>query len=271
MNARSRLVLLFGALTAFASAAAWELRVDDSGGPADLADRVDVALAAWRAAGAAIDEVERTVLVRYASADLLGPDALTLVVTGGPPGVDLEVLVRPDAGATLDDALVVALGIALGGRPGVGVLAPRLLPDEPRLPSADDVTALAPGRGLPGDVTGDGRVGFADLLALAEAWGRRGINVPADLDGDGVVGEGDLERLREHYQFSPLGDEAAEGEAGEPPLAAPPSGAPADEALEDAHDDATNDQDDEHDDHDEDDEHDEDEDAGAGGRSAPRA
>ena len=40
------------------------------------------------------------------------------------------------------------------------------------------------------DLTGDGRVGTEDLLALIAAWGSNGGG--ADLDGDGVVGLSDL-------------------------------------------------------------------------------
>ncbi len=207
MSGWLRQIVMVAAVMACAWTSAWELRIDDSAGPADLGERVDAAVAAWSAVGVDIEAVERTVLVRYASTELLGPDALSLVVTGGPPGVDLEVLVRADAGDRLDDALVVALGIALGGSPGVGILDPRLEPDEARVPSDDDAAAVAPARRVPGDVTGDGRVGFDDLLALAEAWGRRGVNLPADLDRDGVVGEADLTLLRENYRFAALGDE----------------------------------------------------------------
>ena len=191
-----------------AVAHAWTLRVDDAGGPADLGDAVAAAEQRWLDAGADVAAVERTVLVRYETEERLGPDAIALVVTGGAPGVDLEVWVRADgvAAAERDDALTIALGIALGGTPGSGVLDPRLVA-EPRVPDADDVAALATGRGVPGDVTGDGRVGFDDLVALVESWGRRGVNLAADLDGDGVVDENDLEVLREHYRFAPLPSE----------------------------------------------------------------
>ncbi len=250
MSRRLGLPVLLLALTlAWSSAAAWELRIDDAGGPADLGARVNVALEAWQAAGAEFDEIDRTVLVRYASAELLGPDALSLVVTGGPPGVDIEVLVRADAGARLNDALVIAMGIALGGSPGAGILEPRLLPDEVRTPAPEDAAALAPGRRLPGDVTGDGRSGFADLLRLAESWGQRGVNLPADLDGDGVVDASDLEILREHYQFAPLDDREAEPEAAEDdadlPATSPESGS--DELDDPAFDDPEDDPDDDHD------------------------
>ena len=231
MTRSTTVVALLIVLACTSVSRAWTLRVDDAGGPAGLAERVAAAEQRWRDAGADLAAVDRSIVVRYEGAETMGPDALTLVVTGGPPGVDLEVWVRSDADtdALLDDALVVAIGIALGGTPGVGVLDPRLGTD-PRVPSADDVAALAPGRGLPGDVTGDGTVGFADLLALAEAWGRRGVNLPADLDGDGTVGDADLEILRANYGFAPLPSERA---------AAPPVPPEAEDALDEGEDDAT--------------------------------
>ena len=241
MNGWLRHIVMLAAVMACAWTLAWELRIDDSAGPADLGDRVDAAVAAWSAVGVDIEAVERTVLVRYASAELLGPDAFSLVVTGGPPGVDLEVLVRADAGDRLDDALVVAMGIALGGSPGVGILDPRLKPDEARVPSDDDAAAVAPALRVTGDVTGDGRVGFDDLLALAGAWGRRGVNLPADLDRDGVVGDADLTLLRESYRFAALGDEIDDDEIDAPdePDPAVPSEATVDEERDTAAPEAT--------------------------------
>lgn len=55
-----------------------------------------------------------------------------------------------------------------------------------------DRTCLRPG--VPGDLTGDGTVDFADVLALLAAWGPcpERVACPADLDGDGGVGLGDL-------------------------------------------------------------------------------
>jgi hypothetical protein len=49
------------------------------------------------------------------------------------------------------------------------------------------LTAIA----LPGDVDGDGTVGFADLLAVLSAWGPCSA-CPEDVGGDGAVGFGDL-------------------------------------------------------------------------------
>jgi hypothetical protein len=40
---------------------------------------------------------------------------------------------------------------------------------------------------------------FAELLPLAQSWGKEGKEFKGDLDGDGKVGEGDLRRLAEGY------------------------------------------------------------------------
>jgi hypothetical protein len=42
-----------------------------------------------------------------------------------------------------------------------------------------------------GDVTGDGIVNTADLLAVISSWGPC-ANCPADLNGDGIVNSADL-------------------------------------------------------------------------------
>ncbi len=44
----------------------------------------------------------------------------------------------------------------------------------------------------PGDLDGDGAVGFTDLVMLLAAWGPCGVPCAADLDGDGAVGFTDL-------------------------------------------------------------------------------
>lgn len=199
----TRVALAALALLVAQAALAWDLRVDDAGGPSDLAERVARAESAWRDAGLDVDAVARTVLVRYDDGSLLGPDAYGIVVTGGPPGIDLEVIVDAEA-AQLDDALLITLGIALGGRSGEGLLAAGLAVDGLRAPSPDDVASLFR-TSAPGDVTGDGVVGFADLLAIAAAWGTRGVNLAADLDGDGVVGPGDVTSLEGDYVWRSLG------------------------------------------------------------------
>ncbi len=41
--------------------------------------------------------------------------------------------------------------------------------------------------------------GFQELLKIARGWGQEGKGLPGDLDGDGRVGEGDLLKLKEGY------------------------------------------------------------------------
>ena len=218
---------------AFASwAAAWDLRVDASGGPLVLIDHVEAVVADWSAAGADVEGTDRTVVVRYADPDLLGPDAIVLVVVRPDTG-SFDVLVHPDLGG-VRAALVPAFGVVLGGVPGVGAFDPHVDAAAPRVPTVADVTALRAARPeVPGDLDGDGRVDFEDLLRLAAAYGRQGINLPEDLDGDGVVGDADLELLRERYTFdaaTSTGDEPAED--AEPAAPVTPT-TPSNEAAED--------------------------------------
>lgn len=181
-------------------AAALEVRVDPQGGPLVLVDQVDAALADWRAAGVDVDAVARTVTVRYGDPARLGPDAIALVVVRPDEG-GFEVLVHPEADG-VRAALIPALGVVLGGVLGDGALNPRVDPAAPAVPTAADAAALASRRpAVPGDVDGDGRVGFEDLLLVAAAYGRQGVNLVEDLDGDGVVGDADLEVLRAAYAF----------------------------------------------------------------------
>ncbi len=220
-------------------AAAWELSVDASGGPLVLIDHVEAVLADWSAAGADVEGTDRSVVVRYGDPDRLGPDAIVLVVVRPDTG-SFDVLVHPDQDG-VRAALVPAFGVVLGGVPGVGALDPRVVAAAPRAPTDADVAALRAARPeVPGDLDGDGRVDFEDLLRLAAAYGRQGINLPEDLDGDGVVGDADLDLLREAYTFetpTSTGDAPAEGaepapdaEPAEPAEPAQPSDAPAEGA-----------------------------------------
>lgn len=195
-----RAVLVLLALVLAPWAGALELSVDPSGGPLVLIDYVDAVLADWGAAGADVDGTDRTVVVRYGDPDRLGPDAIVLVVVRPDTGA-FDVLVHPNQDG-VRAALVPAFGVVLGGVSGAGGLDPRVDVAAPRVPTAADVAALRAARpDVPGDLDGDGRVAFEDLLRLAAAYGRQGINLPEDLDGDGVVGDADLELLRERYTF----------------------------------------------------------------------
>ena len=194
-------------------AGAWNLQVDPSGGPLVLLDHVEAVVEDWSAAGADVEGTDRTVVVRYGDPARLGPDAIVLVVVRPDTG-DFDLLVHPDADG-VRAALVPAFGVVLGGVPGPGALDPRIDVAAPRIPTPTDVVALRGTRSeLPGDLDGDGLVDFEDLLLLAAAYGRQGVNVPEDLDGDGVVGDADLELLRELYTFAGTASSGGEGAEG---------------------------------------------------------
>jgi hypothetical protein len=212
MNARqglSRLVVAVAivAITAFmAPAFALDLTVDPSGGPLTLEDDVAAALADWRAAGVDPDEVAATVIVRYGDAARFGPDVQAFVLLRGAAEAgerSFEVWVAPTATA-VRAALIPAFGVVLGGSLGTGAFDPILDPDGARRPTEAEGAALEQRRtAVVGDLTGDGRVDFEDLLLMAAAYGRRGVNLPADLNADGVVDGADVDLLRERYEFDP--------------------------------------------------------------------
>lgn len=211
------LLLLGGA------AHALDLSVDPAGGSLALEDDVMAALADWRAAGVDPDLNDAVVTVSYGPSVRFGPDVQVWVLLrdgSGDATRRFEVLVAPGAG-DVRAALIPAFGVVLGGSLGQGAFDPLLDPAGRRRPTTADGAALEARRtALPGDLNGDGRVDFEDLLLLAAAHGQRGVNLAADLDGSGVVDGGDLERLRERYTFEPAALPAAEPE----PPAEPPAG-----------------------------------------------
>lgn len=68
-------------------------------------------------------------------------------------------------------------------------LTPRLSPQVVLYDREGKPSSQAPSRGKP----------FADLLGLAQNWGREGKELKGDLDGDGKVGEADLRLLAQGY------------------------------------------------------------------------
>ncbi len=74
-----------------------------------------------------------------------------------------------------------------------------LVPSKPLTPRLSPKVVLYDKEGKPlGQPLARSRP-FADLLALAQNWGKEGKELKGDLDGDGKVGEGDLRRLAEGY------------------------------------------------------------------------
>ena len=204
---RSLLVSTALALALAASlGSAWALEITVDPPDGDLAAAVEAALDDWRAAGIDVDAVDTRVVVRYGAAARFGPDVTAWVVLRGgadDPDRRFEILVAPDARGPRA-ALIPALGVVLGGTLGSGALDPVLDPAGPRRPTAGDGRALTERlSAIPGDLNRDGRVDFEDLLLMAEAFGRRGVNLAADLDGDGIVDAADLDLLRESYTFDP--------------------------------------------------------------------
>lgn len=204
---RSRLASTALALALAASlSGAWALEVAVDPPDDDLAAAVEAALDDWRAAGIDVDAVDTTVVVRYGAAVRFGPDVTAWVLLRGgaaDPDRRFEILVAP-AAREPRAALIPALGVVLGGTLGTGALDPVLDPAGPRRPTAADGRALTERlSAIPGDLNRDGRVDFEDLLLMAEAFGRRGVNLTTDLDGDGIVDAADLDLLRESYTFDP--------------------------------------------------------------------
>ncbi len=206
-----------GARPAVVAAAAWlllttgfghalDLVVDPTGGPLTLEDEVAAALDDWRAAGVDPDLIDAEVRVAYGAEGRFGPDVTAWVLLRGRVGSErpaFEVLVAPGSGA-LRSALIPALGVVLGGSLGSGALDPILDPSGPRRPTEAEGAALEARRtAIPGDLDGDGVVGFEDLLLVAAAYGERGVNLAADLDASGTVDAADLDLLRSAYTFDP--------------------------------------------------------------------
>ncbi|HZW98889.1 MAG TPA: hypothetical protein VFF10_02420 [Trueperaceae bacterium] len=199
--------------------------VDDAGGPLLLSERLEAAASTWESLAPGTIEMTAAAGAEhrfaYGDAALFGPDLLSLsVVEDG--GVD--VLVRPDEHPSVDAALRHELGVLLGlGPSATGVMSMEvsggdLTPGEAELAELAAISAFARE-----DLDRDGVVGFGDLLELAAAYGRSGLNLPADLDGDGDVDENDLAALRAAYAFAPpLG--ATQGDPG--------GGTPAGETVE---------------------------------------
>lgn len=182
-----------------------EYSVDDSGGPLLLSDRLAAAEEAWESVAAGAIELVASAgsghAFAYGDESLFGPDTITLSLA---EGGEIDVLVRPDEGPAVEAALRHELGVLLGlGPAGSGVMS-MAIEDDAVAPGAAELAELtAISAFAPADLDRDGVVGFGDLIELAAAYGRGGLNLPADLDGDGDVDDDDVEVLRQAYTFAP--------------------------------------------------------------------
>jgi len=228
-----RVSLLTAAACGVGSAWALSIAVDAAAAPAgvDLAAEVEAAVGDWRAAGIDFDAFSGRLLVGYGPAARFSSEVRAWVlIRGNPRDPDRIIEIQLAPGTTaLRAALIPAIGVALGGPLGAGALNPLIEALLPRRPSEADVAAIARARlAEEGDLNGDGRVDFEDLLLLAAAWGSQGVNLPADLDGNGVVDNGDLDLMRLRYTFAEAAPEASETDAAT--VAASPSDASATDA-----------------------------------------
>lgn len=199
--------------------------VDDFGGPLLLSDRLEEAAAAWESVAEGSIEIEvagdADYRFTYGDAALFGSEVLTLSLA---EAGEVEVLVRPEDHPALAAGLRHELGVLLGLGPAESGVMAMAVADTGAVPGPAELAELAAISAFaPQDLDRDGVVGFGDLLELAAAYGRSGLNLPADLDGDGDVDDDDVAALREAYTFAPpLGaerpapeDQGAEAEGAE--------------------------------------------------------
>lgn len=185
--------------------------VDAAGGPLDLEERLRDAADAWREAGietlALEIAAEAPHLVRYAPAERMGPDTVTLTLRRNDAD-GLEVWVHPRLLQDHPAALLRVVARLAGVEGGAGSLDPALSAEDPAAPSEEDVRRWREARSYPPeDVNRDGAVDFLDLIEVAERYGERGVDLAADIDGSGVVDDADLRRLREAYAFTSPAEE----------------------------------------------------------------
>ncbi len=190
-------------------ALALQYKVNLEGGPLTLEEDVKAAFARWEAVpGADVTATasdKATTAIGYGDATRFGPDTLSLTVTETENQArTLRILLNPDVKDKR--VLLFETGILLGLQPepdGRGVMNPAIGPKSPSAPTKTDQEAL---RALktyaPADLNHDGVVNFYDLIALAQAFGKTGVNLRADLNHDGRVDKADLELLKKAYVFS---------------------------------------------------------------------
>lgn len=204
-----RLIALLSTVLVSGAIFAQEYMVDSTGGPLTLPEQVEEAFAAWEQAGAAQVPVQTATAdtsFMFDTAGRMGPDTVTLTLqrSGDTSGQSLTVLINPETYRDNAKALVHEAGLVLGLSAATeGLMHPAIADGDATTPQPADIERLlAMATAVPGDITGDGLVGFADLLELASQTGRRGVNLSGDLNGDGMVTPEDLDELRLHYVFT---------------------------------------------------------------------
>lgn len=173
-----------------------------------LAEALDEAMAQWTS----LDDT---------LAAELRPDGLHIFRFGDterfPPGTHSLTVQRQQAGGRtvesllrqgserLEQALLHEVGIMFGLPVAeVGIMNPRFNEETPPLLGETERETLETLEQFEReDINRDGVVDFYDLVQLARAFGRQGVNLPEDLNQDGVVDERDLELLRQRYTFTP--------------------------------------------------------------------
>lgn len=183
-------------------------RVEEFGGPMLIGEELAAAVGTWTTLAPEmirfVDDSDATTVFAFGAPELFDEDTFALTLVGD--GVS-QSLISPAAEQMLAAALRHELGLVLGLPESVrfGPLT-RALSDPAQTPGELELAALvALANAVQGDLNGDGRVDFQDLLAFATRYGRTGLNDPADLDRDGVVADSDLELLRSLYEFLPPG------------------------------------------------------------------
>lgn len=216
-----------------------------------LADAVEEALAQWQSLDATLAAELRPDgqhVFRFGSAERFPPGTHSLTVQRQQGGRRTIESVLRQEGERFEQALLHEVGIMFGlPTAEVGIMSPRFSDEtSPLLGETERETLETLEQFEREDINRDGVVDFYDLVLLARAFGRQGVNLPEDLNQDGVVDERDLELLRQRYTFTPPSPDPPgsdvpaaddglefppfEGEPDEPPFDDPLFEEPTDEA-----------------------------------------
>lgn len=171
-----------------------------------IAEAVQRAVAAWNDVGVplvATPAEEGDLRFGRGEAGWFGRDVLTLSRRApGSRGVDVLLAPGPTSlradvlGYEIARQLLMPRGTSAGWQAG---LMPATGPDER---TATEVAALVGAIARrPGDVDGDGFVGFLDLVEVGETFGTTGTSLAADVDRSGTVDADDVAFVLENYTF----------------------------------------------------------------------